>query len=70
VNAHVPRFLWSALFLILLLVMVGLAGQHATAPAVQFSDQLAAGVLVPLGILGIVIWAVAIRMLVVGRKKH
>jgi hypothetical protein len=70
VNADLPRTLWSVLFVIVLIAMVGLAGMHATAPKVQFSDQFAAGVLVPLCLLGIVIWGVAIRMLLVGRKKH
>ena len=63
-----PSFPWSALFLILSLVMIGLAGMHATAPGAQFADQFAAAVLVPLGILGIVVWGVAIRML--AKKKH
>jgi len=66
----VPSLPWSALFLVLSLVMIGLAGMHAVAPHVQFSDQIAAGVLVPLGILGIVVWAVALRFLMLGRKKH
>ncbi len=65
-----PRIVWSVLFVIVLIAMIGLAGMHATAPHVVFADQFAAGVLVPLCLLGVVIWVVAIRMLIAGRKKH
>jgi hypothetical protein len=68
VDGALPSFLWSALFLILSIVMIGIAGMHATAHGAVFADQFAAGVLVPLGILGVVVWGVAIRMLV--KKKH
>jgi ABC-type transport system involved in cytochrome c biogenesis permease subunit len=66
----VPSLPWSALFLILSLVVVGVAGMHAAAPGAQFSDQFAAAVLVPLGLLGVVVWGVAIRMLTLGRRKR